>query len=94
MPYCRSGLRSCHGNSRSTAVTSGRRNSGFTTFYGRFRIDAETGKQVDHTPIIVQWQADEKRVVWPERRWHVEPRYPLDMIDDSVAARPAFDWLR
>lgn len=48
----------------------------FTTFYGRFRIDAETGEQVGHTPVIVQWQEDEKRVVWPEHRRHVEPRYP------------------
>lgn len=28
--------------------------SDFTTFYGRFRIDPETGKQVGHTPVIVQ----------------------------------------
>lgn len=46
----------------------------FMTFYGRFRIDSETGKQVGHTPVVVQWQRDGKRVVWPERS--VEPLYP------------------
>lgn len=63
----------------------------FTTFYGRFRID-EAGKQVGHTPVIVQWQADEKRVVWSEStdededkdengdedQRAAEPLYPLD----------------
>lgn len=56
---------------RKTAATAD-----FTTFYGRFRIDAETGKQVGHTPDVVQWQADEKHVVWPKRRRQVEPQYP------------------
>ncbi|UPM45188.1 amino acid ABC transporter substrate-binding protein [Halocatena salina] len=51
--------------------------SDFTTFYGRFRIDAETGKQIGHTPVVVQWQGNEKHVVWPEQRQHVEPRYPI-----------------
>lgn len=53
----------------------------FTTFFGRFRIDSETGKQVGHTPVIVQWQANEKRVVWPENenedQRSVEPLYPI-----------------
>lgn len=63
----------------------------FTTFYGRFRIDSETGKQIGHTPVIVQWQADEKRIVWTENETDtdtetededkdqrsVEPLYPL-----------------
>jgi branched-chain amino acid transport system substrate-binding protein len=37
------------------------------TFYGDFRLDAETGVQVGHETVLVQWQAGEKRIVWPTR---------------------------
>lgn len=36
----------------------------FTTFYGRFRIDA-TGRQVGHVMPVVQWSRGRKVVVWP-----------------------------
>lgn len=52
------------------------RTADFTTFYGRFRIDPETDKQVGHTPVVVQWQAGERRTVWPEARRQIEPVYP------------------
>lgn len=35
------------------------------TFYGDFRLDAETGVQVGHETVLVQWQGGEKRLVWP-----------------------------
>lgn len=55
----------------------------FTTFFGRFRIDPETGKQVGHTPAIVQWHDEEKHVVWPEERRQAAPRYPTHWNDQS-----------
>ncbi len=48
----------------------------FTTFFGRFRIDPETGKQVGQTPAVVQWQGKKKQLVWPEDRRQVDPQYP------------------
>ena len=36
----------------------------FTTFYGRFRIDA-AGRQVGHRMPVVQWRGEEKVVGWP-----------------------------
>lgn len=52
----------------------------FTTFFGRFRIDPDTGEQVGQTPVVVQWQGDTKHVakhvVWPVARRHVAPVYP------------------
>jgi branched-chain amino acid transport system substrate-binding protein len=36
-----------------------------TTLYGAFRIDAQSGLQVGHHVLIVQWQDGERRVVWP-----------------------------
>ena len=35
------------------------------TFYGDFRLDPETGEQVGHEAVLVQWQKGEKKVVWP-----------------------------
>ena len=37
----------------------------FTTFYGRYRIDPTTGRQVGHRMPVVQWQEGHKIVVWP-----------------------------
>ena len=35
------------------------------TFYGDFRLDAASGQQVGHETVLVQWQGDEKKVIWP-----------------------------
>jgi branched-chain amino acid transport system substrate-binding protein len=35
------------------------------TFYGSFRLDPHSGRQVGHEPVLVQWQGSEKKVVWP-----------------------------
>jgi branched-chain amino acid transport system substrate-binding protein len=37
----------------------------FTTFYGRYRIDPATGRQLGHVMPVVQWQGGTKVVVWP-----------------------------
>lgn len=37
----------------------------FTTFYGRYRIDPGTGRQLGHRMPVVQWQGSRKVVVWP-----------------------------
>jgi branched-chain amino acid transport system substrate-binding protein len=37
----------------------------FTTFYGPFKIDLETGVQVGRPVLLVQWQKGKKVVVWP-----------------------------
>jgi branched-chain amino acid transport system substrate-binding protein len=37
----------------------------FTTFYGRYRIDPLTGRQLGHRMPVIQWQGGRKVVVWP-----------------------------
>ncbi len=37
----------------------------FTTFFGRFRIDPETGLQTGRSTLLVQWKDGRKVVVWP-----------------------------
>ena len=35
-----------------------------TTFYGRYRIDPSTGRQVGHRMPVIQWQNNRRVVVW------------------------------
>jgi len=35
------------------------------TFYGDFRLDPETGEQIGHQIVLVQWQEGFKRIIWP-----------------------------
>ena len=45
----------------------------FTTFYGRFKLEPGTGRQVDRSVVIVQWQGNEKVIVWPKDLRQAEP---------------------
>ena len=40
--------------------------SRFTTFYGDFRVDPETLRQMGHRMLVTQWQDGEKKIVFPE----------------------------
>ena len=37
----------------------------FHTFFGRFKIDPDTGRQVGRSVFLVQWQQGSKVVIWP-----------------------------
>lgn len=46
------------------------------TFFGEFKIDPETGIQIGHKMIVVQWQNGEKVIVWPPEAATGEFIYP------------------
>ena len=48
----------------------------FTTFYGRFRIDEETGRPVGKPALLVQWQEGRKVIVWPPEYRNERLAYP------------------
>ena len=48
----------------------------FSTFYGRFKIDPATGRQIGRAVVIVQWQDGRKVVVWPPERSQFRLQYP------------------
>ena len=48
----------------------------FSTFYGRFRIDPITGRQVGRSSLIVQWQEGRKQIVWPPEQRQAPLVYP------------------
>jgi branched-chain amino acid transport system substrate-binding protein len=47
----------------------------FTSFYGGWDID-DTGKQVGHSMVDVQWQGGERKIIWPEAAQTAPPAYP------------------
>ncbi|OGP73063.1 MAG: hypothetical protein A2Y80_03175 [Deltaproteobacteria bacterium RBG_13_58_19] len=44
------------------------------TVIGRFRVD-ETGKQIGHNPIIIQWQQGKKEIVYPLNMQTAAPKF-------------------
>jgi branched-chain amino acid transport system substrate-binding protein len=47
----------------------------FMSFYGGWDID-DTGKQIGHSMVDVQWQNGERKIVWPEAAQTAAPAYP------------------
>ena len=48
----------------------------FTTFYGRFRIDADSGRPTGKSSLLVQWRTGKKRIVWPPEHRNERLAYP------------------
>lgn len=48
----------------------------FSTFYGRFKIDGETGRQTGREVLLVQWQGGRKVIVWPPHLAQADLIYP------------------
>lgn len=36
------------------------------TFFGRFRIDPASGRQIGHKPLLVRWHHGRKLIIWPQ----------------------------
>jgi len=59
-----------------TALREAANRSDFKTFYGYFRIDPVTGKQLSHKMLTVQWQSGKKFIVYPGEMAEAEETYP------------------
>jgi hypothetical protein len=51
------------GSLRDEALRKAAAGLDVTTCFGRFRIDDETGQQVGHRPVLVEWRGGAKKVV-------------------------------
>lgn len=51
-------------------------NLDFSTFYGRFKIDPDTGRPIGRTVVIAQWQQGKKVIVWPTEQRQAPLIYP------------------
>ena len=55
----------------------------FMSFYGGWDVD-ETGLQVGHTMVDVQWQDAKRVIVWPESAQTGKPSYPMPTFDEKA----------
>jgi branched-chain amino acid transport system substrate-binding protein len=73
---CSRGLRDAGGPDDASLLEAARRLD-TTTLYGHFRLDPDSGLQVGHEVLTVQWQDDIRRVVWPPEQAERPLRYPM-----------------
>lgn len=64
------------GSCDSLALRETAANLKFSTFYGNFEIDGQTGRQIGRETLLVQWQGSKKIVVWPPNKAHANLVYP------------------
>ncbi len=48
----------------------------FTTFFGPYGIDPQSGRQLAHPMLVTQWQQGRKVIVWPREVAEAQPLYP------------------
>ncbi|MDK2372345.1 MAG: amino acid ABC transporter substrate-binding protein [Candidatus Korarchaeota archaeon] len=66
------------GSLDSDAVRAAFNKVDIMTFFGRLKIDPATGLQVGHQMVVVQWQAGEKKIVYPPEAAQAGPIYPAE----------------
>jgi branched-chain amino acid transport system substrate-binding protein len=59
------------------------------TFFGKIKIDPETGLQVGHEMIVGQWQGGEKKIVWPPEAANSKPFYPIPTWEEKRQGKKA-----
>ncbi len=64
------------GTLEDSALRDWTRKADFDTFYGHFKVDPASGKQVGHEVLVVQWQAGNKLIVYPQGLAETSPIYP------------------
>jgi branched-chain amino acid transport system substrate-binding protein len=60
----------------------------FMSFYGGWDVD-ETGLQVGHSMVDVQWQDGKRIIVWPEEAQTGKPYYPMPSFADKAKGKKA-----
>jgi branched-chain amino acid transport system substrate-binding protein len=60
----------------------------FMSFYGGWDID-ETGMQIGHSMVDVQWQGGERVIVWPPDAQTGKPYYPMPAFADKAKGKKA-----
>ncbi len=67
----------------SDAVRNAMNDLDFMTFFGRWKIDPETGKQIGHDMVVIQWQGGEKKIIWPPSAATSKPYYPIPTWEEK-----------
>ena len=64
------------GSVNSQALRDAASSLKFSTFYGNFEIDPETGAQIGRETLLVQWHEGRKVIIWPPESAERELAYP------------------
>jgi branched-chain amino acid transport system substrate-binding protein len=64
------------GSLADAALWTAARQLAVTTFYGGFQLDPGSGAQIGHAVLVVQWQGEQKRIVWPPEQAEAELALP------------------
>jgi branched-chain amino acid transport system substrate-binding protein len=67
----------------STQVRKALGNLNFMSFYGGWKVD-ETGMQIGHDMVDVQWQNGERVIVWPEEAQTGKVCYPMPTFKEKA----------
>jgi branched-chain amino acid transport system substrate-binding protein len=59
------------------------------TFFGEFKIDPQSGKQIAHKMVLGQWQNGKFVTIWPPDIAVSKPAYPIPTWDDKRAGKTA-----
>lgn len=59
------------------------------TFFGEFKIDPDTGLQVGHKMVVVQWQGGKKVIVWPPEAATGKLYYPMPTFAEKAEGKKA-----
>ncbi len=60
----------------------------FMSFYGGWDVD-DTGLQVGHSMVDVQWQGGKRVIVWPEEAQTGKPYYPIPTFAEKAKGKVA-----
>ena len=60
----------------------------FMSFYGGWDID-ETGMQIGHSMVDVQWQDGKRVIVWPPNAQTGKPCYPMPTFAEKANGKKA-----
>jgi branched-chain amino acid transport system substrate-binding protein len=61
----------------------------FMSFFGDFKIDPETGLNVKHSMVTVQWQGGKKVIVWPPAAAQGKLCYPMPTFAEKAKGKVA-----
>ena len=64
------------GSLEDVALRERAANLDISTFYGRFKIEPDTGKQIGRSTLLVQWQDGKKVALWPPEQAQGQLVYP------------------
>ena len=60
----------------------------FMSFYGGWDVD-ETGLQIGHSMVNVQWQMGKRVIVWPKEAQTGDPCYPMPTFAEKAKGKVA-----